>query len=215
MNKLLIDSSLTKTDLCSLGEQYSTDKSPYNSLNKPDAHRHPYTAVYDLMFAHLRYKKLNIGEIGILDNSSINCWRKYFPNATIYGWDISDELLIKGMRDNLPNVIYGFMDIWSTQSMQNGFKKSPEKFDIIIDDSTHQPEDQVRIIIEAIPFLNEGGILIIEDIFKSVDENYFNNALANYKQYFNNITFVDAEHKNRNSSGWDNDKLLIMIRNDK
>lgn len=213
MNKLLIDSTLSKTELCGLGEKYPTDKSPYNSLHRPEAYRHPYTAVYDLMFSHIRHKKLNVGEIGILDNNSIFCWREYFPNANLYAWDCVDHIIMKAIKDGIPGTTYGFMDVKSPHSVNEGFKINPNKFDIIIDDSTHVPEDQVTIIAQSIPFLVEGGVLIIEDVFRSVNEEYFASSLLKYNKYFKSVTFIDTEHKNKNSTGWDNDKLLILVRN--
>jgi hypothetical protein len=91
INSITIDSTNSTTDLCELGGKiHQTDKSPYNNVG----HRHPYTAVYDFIFANKRYDKLNIGEFGILYNMSMKCWRDYFKNSTLHGFDFDTKLLI-------------------------------------------------------------------------------------------------------------------------
>jgi demethylmacrocin O-methyltransferase len=56
---------------------------------------HYYTRHYEAYFKPLRYKKLNILEIGIGGDqnpngggASLRMWREYFPNSRIYGIDI-------------------------------------------------------------------------------------------------------------------------------
>jgi predicted O-methyltransferase YrrM len=44
-----------------------------------------------------------------------------------------------------------------------------DKYDVIIDDSSHDFYHQIRIIKEAWPRLKSGGILVIEDIFRNED----------------------------------------------
>ena len=88
INHLKIDSSQSITDLCRFGAEYNTDKSPYTQGAGVLAHRHAYTAVYDLLFLAKRFMPIQIGELGILDNSSTNMWRNYFPTATIFGYDV-------------------------------------------------------------------------------------------------------------------------------
>ena len=54
IGKYFIDSSLVKTDLCSIGEKLKTDKSPYNKIS----HRHPYTGIYEFLFSNIRYDEI-------------------------------------------------------------------------------------------------------------------------------------------------------------
>ena len=74
INRLVVDSSDSMSDLCRLGIDHPTDKSPYNTT----LHRHPYTPVYDFLFAAIRYDPIVFGEIGIERNQSMVCWRSYF-----------------------------------------------------------------------------------------------------------------------------------------
>ena len=98
----LIDGSLVNSELCQLGKNHSTDKSPYNE----SLHRHPYTPIYSLIFSSLKNKKINFAEIGILNNSSIKMWRDFFPYANIFGFDYDDSLILNAKKDKLKKVFY-------------------------------------------------------------------------------------------------------------
>ena len=212
IGKYFIDSSLTKTDLCSIGERFQTDKSPYNTI----LHRHPYTSVYELFFSNLRYKKINFAEIGILNNSSIRTWRNYFKHANIFAFEFDKNLIRQAKKDNLKNVIYQEIDVTDKRIISKSFKSSGCIFDVIVDDSTHTFNDQINIIEVAYKYLSPGGILVIEDIprtNKDYSEEKFSKRLTGISKYFSFINFIECEHINRFSKGWDNDKMLVLIRN--
>jgi hypothetical protein len=210
-NKLLIDSTAAKTDLCDLGVLYPTDKSPYNTQSV-SGHRHPYTAVYDFLFSSLRDKAINFGEIGIEDNQSMKCWRAYFKNASIWGWEYYEEKIQKALNDNLEKVTYLFMDVTSPESIESGFQQTEELFDVIIDDSTHSFDDQIRIALLVHRYIKPGGYFVIEDIFRDRAESDYYESLKEIIPFYSSITFVDTEHVLKDSTGWNNDRLLVFVR---
>jgi hypothetical protein len=212
INSIRIDSTNSMTDLCMLGIKYPTDKSPYNQ--EQGLHKHAYTAIYDLLFSHRRYDDLILGEIGILDNNSMLSWREYFPNAVLHGFEYSQERLSKALNDNLSNTYYHFMDVLHKDSIRNGLSIFTG-FDIIIEDSTHVFEDQIRVANEAVKFLKTGGFLVIEDIFINADESKYEQELECISEYFSSATFIFADHDLKHSPNWNNDKLLVLVRNDK
>lgn len=214
INSLTIDSTNTISDLCLLGKKYPTDKSPYSKEDNGSGHNHAYTAIYDLLFASARYKEIKIAEIGILNNMSMLCWRDYFPHAKLFGFEYDLGYLENGKSANLNNTVYDFINITDKISIEKCMVDYG-KFDIIIEDSTHRFEDQIRFIDVAHKYLNPGGILIIEDIFKSEDENRYSNNIMHIRDYYSTITFINADHELKKSPGWNNDKLLVLIRNDK
>lgn len=209
IEKLVIDSTESVTDLCRLGVKHPTDKSPYNESSS--LHKHPYTAVYNLLFSYLRYNPIVLGEVGILDNMSMKCWREYFPNATLYGYEYSEMLLQKAMSDRLSNAVYSKMDVKDVTSIQSGLQSM--MFDILIEDSTHEFGDQIRFANIAYKYVKPGGFLIIEDIFRNESEQKYVEALSGISKYFSSMTFIVTEHKLKHSPGWDNDKLLVLNRN--
>ena len=210
INSITIDSTNSVTDLCLLGVKYPTDKSPYN----PDAtlHKHAYTSIYNLLFSNLRYKDIKLGELGILDNNSMLSWREFFPNAKLYGFEWFDERLDKAKNDNI-DCTYIKMNVKDINSISDGLSVAGSKFDILIEDSTHLFEDQIKFVNEAYKHLNPGGILIIEDIFINANEEDYFKAIN--LDYFSSATFIYANHNLKNSAGWNNDKLLVLHKNDK
>jgi predicted O-methyltransferase YrrM len=218
INSIIIDSTKSKTDLCELGVKYPTDKSPYNTISPVtlhgSGHRHPYTAVYDLLFSSLRYKDIKLAEIGVLDNMSMLCWRDYFTNAELFGFDYNATYLKEGQDLNLSKTTYDFIDVKNLSSIEDNLGKYG-KYDIIIEDSTHQFNDQINVCSVAHKYLNPGGILIVEDIFRHEDENKYREELSEILKYYSSITFIITEHELKYSPNWDNDKLLILHRNDK
>jgi cephalosporin hydroxylase len=152
-------------------------------------------------------------EIGILNNKSINCWRKYFANARIYGFEYNSTLIDNAKKDNLVNVFYDLMDVKNPNSISNTFKKQNEIFDIIIEDSTHVLNDQLNVIDISYSYLKDGGYLIIEDIFKNCDLNMYIDFLNNHPEHkFRSCFIVDANHSLMDSKNWNNDRLLILIK---
>jgi len=209
IEKLVVDSTESTTDLCRLGVKHPTDKSPYNESDS--LHKHPYTAVYNLLFSYMRYNPIVLGEIGILDNMSMLCWREYFPNATLYGYEYSEMRLQKALSDKLSNTVYSKMDVKDVESIQEGLQST--MFDIIIEDSTHEFNDQIRFANIAYKHIKPGGFLIIEDVFREESEQRYVEALRETSKYYSSMTFIVTEHKNKHSPGWNNDKLLVLNRN--
>lgn len=211
INSLTIDSSKSRTDLCELGIKYPTDKCPYNTVSW---HKHPYTAVYNILFSNIRYNKLNIAELGVLDSSSMKCWREYFPNANLFGFDWDKDCLEKGKDLKLYNTKYNFIDVKNPESLNNVLSEY-EKFDIISEDTSHLFEDQINVCKIAHKYLKPGGTLIIEDISRDRSEEDYAKELADINEYYSSIAFIITEHELRFSEGWNNDKLLVFHRNNK
>ena len=213
IQSVTIDTTGTVSNLCEIAMQFNSDKCPY-SKETTSGHRHPYTPVYDTLFSSLRTQSINIAEIGIEKNDSINIWRKYFPNANIYGFEYNDEYLKNAINQNLSNVTYEKIDVTISNNIRETFQKIGIKYDILIDDATHLFEDQIRVIQNSIEYLNEGGILVVEDIFRNRSEEDYQRELQGISKYFSSATFMTTEHENKFSGDWNNDKLLVLVRND-
>jgi hypothetical protein len=207
---ITIDSTLTSSPLCQLGAIYNTDKSPYNANS--ELHKHPYTGIYSLLFAPYQDTKIVFVEIGIEDNASMKMWDNYFSMAEIYGFEYYPEKIKKAKKDKLKKVIYKEMDVTSMPSIKKEFKKLPKPPQIVIDDSTHQFDDQIKIIQSVLPFMPSGGILVIEDIFRDEKEERYVEALSKLEKQISYATFITAEHKLEFSLGWNNSKLLVLYK---
>lgn len=209
---ITLDSTDCKTDLCHLCSEIGTDKSPYT---KNGGHRHPYTAPYSLFFEPLRHKPIKFAEFGVFRGASLCAWRFFFSRARLYGFDC-DEPALNYIRDQLklPGCHVDKTDCGSPEILTATFKQytQDELFDVVIDDALHDMEHQAIMIRTALPFIKQGGLLIIEDIFRDKSEEPLLKALEDVKDKISFHTFIMCEHENRWSPGWNNDKMLVIVR---
>lgn len=212
INHISFDSKNSVSNLCLFGIEHPTDKCPNNNDN--GLHKHGYTPFYDMLFSSMRYNNILLAEIGIYHNMSMKCWRKYFPNATLYGLEWNNDFIQKALSDNLYSTKYLCINVKDENSIKQIFQSINRKFDVIIEDSTHVFEDQIRVINNVHQYINPGGVLIIEDLFISEDEQRYIDELKGVEKYFSSATFVNTHHQYQQSSGWNNDKLLVLFRND-
>lgn len=209
INTYRLDTSNIYSELCKLGKKYNSDKSPYSKT----WHRHSYTGLYDLMFANFKNNKFNFAEIGVQKNSSIKMFRDYFKYATLYGFDNNQKALNNAKKEKIKNTHYLFIDVRDSKNIYQTFDSIKKKFKIILDDSSHDFDDQINIIKNCVKFLEPGGYLIIEDIFMfNKIEQKFIKKLKNYLKFFIKFDFIDLNHINQFSKGWitNNDKVLII-----
>jgi len=213
METLKINYKNNSSLLCEIGKKYDTDKSSQRNNVSNSRHCHPYTLFYDGLFKNKKNEKLRIAEIGILDGASILMWKEYFENAEIYGFEY-DQNFINNFKNNYNNdrITLIDIDVRSEESIKRSFGELNLQYDIIIEDTTHQFEDQVRFIENTYQYLKPGGILIIENIFKHYDEKIYINRLSHILPHFQNYYFIELDHNNRNSTGWNNDKLFVLIK---
>jgi len=213
METLRIDYKNNFSELCNIGRKYDTDKSSQRNNISDIRHCHPYTLFYDGLFKNKKDEVLKIAELGILDGSSILMWKEYFINSEIYGFEYNNNF-INNFKNNFDNdrITLSNIDVTDKCSIKDAFSNLNILYDIIIDDTTHQFEDQIRVIENTYKYLKPGGILIIEDIFKSYNENDYINRLKPILENFQDYYFIELDHVNRVSTGWDNDKLFILVK---
>ena len=213
MTTLKINYKSISCELCEIGKKYDTDKSSQRNNVTNIRHCHPYTLFYNDLFKNKRDAKLNIAEIGILDGGSLLMWKEYFENSQIYGFEYNKNLINNFLKNfNNDRVTLSDIDVTKKDSIIKAFIELNILYDIIIEDTTHQFEDQIRVIENTYQYLKPGGILIIEDIFKSYNEIDYINRLSPILENFQDYYFIELDHNNRNSTGWNNDKLFVLIK---
>ena len=126
---------------------------------------HSYIEVYAEILEPYRITAKNILEIGILNGSSLRMWEQYFTGK-VYGVDCTDQP-VGGQYDLRPMIAEGthniiIMDGTSEADIATHF--TGIKFEVIIDDGSHQIEHQVKSYFALKDYLSEDGIYIIEDI---------------------------------------------------
>lgn len=208
------------TPLCEIAKLHDTDKCSirkHGSRGEMDpGHSHPYSIFYHDFLNTRALESLNVAEIGILNGASLKMWRDYLPNSTVSGFDNCPKYL--NLAREIPGVKVDAMDIRSTDSINMGLAEHGP-FDLIIEDTTHLFDDQIRFINQAYKHLKPGGHLIIEDIFKVSDfrtgqshapEEYENNIDPVVFTAFKDVYLVHLDHDNCRSTGWNNDGLLVF-----
>ncbi len=116
---------------------------------------------------------------------------------------------------NLPAVYLDYMDATKSDSMESVFQKyvsDGELFDVILDDALHNVDQQKITIRTCLSKLKQGGLLIIEDVFRNQDHAPYVEVMTEMKDLISFSTFIICDHKNRYSPGWDNDKILVIVR---
>ena len=214
MISLNINYYRNKCELCEIGKKYDTDKSSQRSNVTDTRHCHPYTLFYDALFKNKKNEELKIAELGILDGASLLMWRDYFDKSNIYGFEYNHDMINNfKQKYNNERITLSYIDVTNEESIKNTFSNLNLEYDIIIEDTTHQFEDEIRVIKNIYPYIKPGGILIIEDIYKSYSESDYLEKLAPILENFQDYYFVSLDHVNRNSTGWNNDKLFILVKN--
>jgi hypothetical protein len=206
---LVIDSTDCTTELCLIGKRFGTDKSPYNE----QGHRHPYTPVYKMLFAQYKYKPIKFSEIGVAGGASVVTWNVYFQNASFYFFDRDQNFLdhAKQYVDKNRNY-FGLMDVRDVSGMVHNFSATGGNLDVLLDDSSHNIDDQNLIIHAALPYIKSGGMIIIEDIDRNIKNEDYYTIIKDIEHEFSFITFIMTEHANRYSPGYNNDKLLLLVK---
>jgi len=155
--------------LADIHQKYDTDKGTY----------HSYIDKYDEIFGPHRTEKFNFLEIGCLTCGSIKMFNEFFSDAHIYGLDnwaqitdhmghmlankgIDVEQIKKDIDDNYPRVHLKTCD--STDVDQVKQRLGDLKFKFIVDDGDHSPEAQFQTFKNFLPYLEKGGVYIIEDV---------------------------------------------------
>ena len=120
---------------------------------------HSYGDLYDATFEECRSKAdVCVLEIGIYSGAFLQAVAEFLPEAQVDGIDVSLDRVRFG-RSN-PRIRMACLDGTAAASVE-ALQRS---YDVIIDDASHLPADQVRTLDLFAPLLKPGGVYMIEDI---------------------------------------------------
>lgn len=120
---------------------------------------HSYIDVYQEVLEPISISATRVLEVGIWKGGSIKLWSEFFPNAQIYGVDISLDMVEVDLSS--PKITCLTTDAYDREFVKSlGYGT----FDFVIDDGPHTKESMVFFAEEYVKLLKPGGILIIEDI---------------------------------------------------
>jgi hypothetical protein len=123
-----------------------------------------YDIAYKLMCWHLPPKP-RILELGILHGESLKLWRAWFPDAYIVGVDINPECV---QYASLTNRIF-IGDQSDQQLLARIINETGGRFDLVIDDASHIPWQQVASFNTLWPqAVAPWGVYVVEDCGSNV-----------------------------------------------
>lgn len=142
---------------------------------------HSYIEVYSRVLEPYRYSAKRVLEIGIMSGESLRMWERYFRDSEVHGVDLTDQPH-GGMADLRPMIAEGthhisLFDASDPDEVERHFKDV--KFDVIIEDASHQLTHQLSMYDNFRSHLTDDGIYIIEDVddidnveplFKDIDK---------------------------------------------
>lgn len=129
---------------------------------------HNYTKVYANYFNHIRKNSIKFLEIGIQKGNSVKLWESYFPNAELHFIDIDDSFI----KYYSSRSLYHYVDQENFAEMDQLASSLGGNFDVIIDDGGHTMNQQIVSFQALFPYVNSGGLYIIEDLHTSYWREY-------------------------------------------
>jgi cephalosporin hydroxylase len=161
---------------------------------------HSYLSLYQHLLEPVKDTTKNMLEIGQGSwGGSALMFSKFFTNANIHTVDIhkGDELLNEvRSKDNI--VLYNSTNAYNRDFINKEFVEKGLKFEVMLDDGSHQLHDMKTFIELYTPLMTDNAILIIEDVQHI---SWFKELENSTPEYLNKyIKCYDLRHlKNR----WD------------
>ena len=157
-------------DLAELFNKYGSDKD-----------RNGYAQLYHTLFDNMRDKPVTMLEIGIgtmipgahssmvgyslegyKPGGSLRAWRDFFVNGRIIGADVQPDTQFND-EPRIETALCNSTDPVEVSKFMETLVDT--KFDIIIDDGSHIDMNQFNTLRNFYPYLKDGGIYVIEDIY--------------------------------------------------
>jgi len=142
---------------------------------------HNYLCYYEMFFDAIRYKPINLLEIGVDKGASLLTWHEYFPHSEIHGIDIVEgyEYLHEvGIKTHV-------VDHSNKADLIMFGEQHPQYFDIIIEDGSHMSMDSILTFEILFKYLKSGGFYCYEDALCDYDGRW--NKGASSIDYFKRL----------------------------
>ena len=171
----------------------------FKKSNLPSTKSNLHLHVYHEVLQKFRNKKITFVEIGVKNGGSLLMWRDWLgKDARIIGIDLDPNA--KKLEKYGFEIFIG--DQASTDFWENFFEQIGN-VDVILDDGGHTNETQILTTYNTIKFINNGGILLIEDTHSSYIKKFSNPqkfSFINYCKFLIDDIYVrslDAESKEK------------------
>lgn len=117
-------------------------------------------AAYGQVYDTILTPPARVLELGVKAGGSLLVWAERWPDAEVYGIDIT-MALVRPEVSTHPRVSLMTRD--ATLCPDDAAPALP-LFDLIVDDASHELVDQIKVLENYFPFLAAGGTYVVEDI---------------------------------------------------
>jgi hypothetical protein len=154
------------------------DSVPYLSI-KYDS----YFPAYEALLQRYVDREITIVEVGILNGGSLFMWKKYFgTKARIIGIDLNPDAL--EWEEHGFEIYIGDQ---SSEAFWADLFQKIGKVDVLIDDGGHTNRQQIVTSHYAIQNINDGGLLIVEDVHTSYFREFGNPSRYSFVNFAHRI----------------------------
>lgn len=156
---------MVQKTLDELANLHGTDK----GTTYPNASRHGYAPIYDILLSKWRKDPIRMLEIGIKmeysdGGQSVNMWKDYFETASIYTFDIKDMAEHPTIK-NTDRIHFFKGDQGNRIDLQNMHKTFGDtEFNFILEDGSHEHHHQMISLGQLFKYVKSGGYYILEDM---------------------------------------------------
>ena len=168
-----------ENNLTKLANKHYTDKGTIRD------EAHGFTEFYEPYWKTFKEKQsINVLEIGVQSGGSLLMLDEYFEGrCQVYGIDIN----LSQNKANKPNIHTYTCDQGNKTSLESFLKEIGDiKFDIIIDDGSHQFAHQMRSLHTLRNSLTKDGIYCLEDLHTSKTWGDKNDSPLHFLTFFDN-----------------------------
>jgi hypothetical protein len=146
--------------------------------HRTDKAEHRFDIPYSYLLDDHRHDVTRVLETSVKRGASLRVWEDYFPKATIFGIDINPKYAKSASHRS--RVFVGSQA--DPELLQQVSKAADFVFDLIVDDGSHLPDDQVASLKYLWPFLKPPhGIYALEDLHAHVRfPDHYSNAECEY-----------------------------------
>lgn len=126
---------------------------------QPTKRYHHYLPYYWMHLRDIREQVRVVVEIGVESDRSVRMWEAFFPNATIVGIDVNPAC--RAYESGRVRIFIGPQQ--DTAFLARCLADIGAPPDVVIDDGSHRPADQMITFNYLFPRLSDHGVYVVED----------------------------------------------------
>ena len=134
---------------------------------------------YEKLLSPYRGKEFTFVEVGVFNGGSLFMWRNFFgPKARIIGVEFNPDA--KHWESEGFEIYIGDQ---SDPMFWENFYSIVGPIDVLLDDGGHSNNQQITTVAKSAPYVNDGGLVIVEDTHTSYMTQFGNPSKYSFMNY--------------------------------